>query len=127
MLSKGAVKIGDFGFAKKNVTKRMKNATSVGTPLYMPLQILKSEPYTSKCDVWATGFIFYEMLHGRTPWTARTEFELVKNIENKPLQVDPSLSPATKDFLEHCLKIHEKDRFSWDEVFNHKVFDGFFQ
>ena len=41
-LAKGVVKIGDFGFAKKNVTKRMKNATSVGTPLYMPLQILKS-------------------------------------------------------------------------------------
>lgn len=37
MLSKGIVKIGDFGFAKKNITKRMKNATSVGTPLYMPL------------------------------------------------------------------------------------------
>jgi len=37
MLSKGVVKIGDFGFAKKNITKRMKNATSVGTPLYMPL------------------------------------------------------------------------------------------
>lgn len=42
MLSKGVVKIGDFGFAKKNITKRMKNATSVGTPLYMPLEILKS-------------------------------------------------------------------------------------
>lgn len=42
MLSKGIVKIGDFGFAKKNITKRMKNATSVGTPLYMPLEILKS-------------------------------------------------------------------------------------
>jgi len=37
MLCKGVVKIGDFGFAKKNVSKRIKNATSVGTPLYMPL------------------------------------------------------------------------------------------
>jgi len=42
MLSKGKVKIGDFGFAKKNQTQRMKNASTVGTPLYMPLQILKS-------------------------------------------------------------------------------------
>ena len=127
MISKGMVKIGDFGFAKKNVTKRMKNATSVGTPLYMPLQIFKSEPYTSKCDVWATGFIFYEMLHGRTPWTARTEFELVKNIENKPLQLDPSLHGPTRDFLERCLRIYEKDRMSWDEVFVHPVFEGYFQ
>lgn len=72
LLSKGIIKIGDFGFAKKNTTKRMKNATSVGTPLYMSLEILRSEPYTSKCDIWATGFIFYEMLHGKTPWTAHT-------------------------------------------------------
>lgn len=41
-MSKGCIKIGDFGFAKKNASKRMKNATAVGTPLYMPVQILKS-------------------------------------------------------------------------------------
>lgn len=126
MLSKGVVKIGDFGFAKKNITKRMKNATSVGTPLYMPLEILKSEPYTSKCDVWATGFIFYEMLHAKTPWTAHTEFELVRNIEMKPLVMSPSLKPETKDFLARCLKVHEKDRMSWDEVFVHPIFQGYF-
>jgi serine/threonine protein kinase len=80
MLAKGKVKIGDFGFAKKNITKRMKNMSTVGTPLYMSLELLKSEPYTSKCDVWAAGFIYYEMLHGKTPWIANTEFELVKNI-----------------------------------------------
>lgn len=38
----------------------------------MSPQILKSEPYTSKCDIWALGFIFYEMLHGETPWTAKS-------------------------------------------------------
>ena len=104
----------------------MKNATSVGTPLYMPLQILKSQPYTSKCDIWAVGFIFYEMLHGRTPWTANTEYELVKNIENKPIQINPGLSPNTKDFLSKTLKIDEGSRMSWDEVFMHPIFEGYF-
>jgi len=79
MLSKGHAKIGDFGFAKKKY-KSLKIESTVGTPLYMSPQILKSEPYTSKCDIWALGFIFYEMLHGKTPWTARSEYELVKNI-----------------------------------------------
>lgn len=41
-MSKGAAKIGDFGFAKKNVTHRIKNESVVGTPLYMSLQLLKS-------------------------------------------------------------------------------------
>lgn len=37
MLSKNVVKIGDFGFAKKNFNKRVKNESSVGTPLYMSI------------------------------------------------------------------------------------------
>ena len=41
-MKKDVIKIGDFGFAKKNITKRMKNESTVGTPLYWPLQILKS-------------------------------------------------------------------------------------
>ncbi len=92
----------------------------------MPLQMLKSEPYTSKCDVWATGFIFYEMLHGHTPWTASSEFELVKNLETKPLKVDADLSEPTIDFLRRTLAINEVDRLSWDEVFLHPIFEGAF-
>lgn len=34
--AKKHVKIGDFGFAKKNVGG-LKNHTAVGTPLYMPI------------------------------------------------------------------------------------------
>jgi serine/threonine protein kinase len=28
----------------------------------MSLEILKGRPYTSKCDIWALGFIFYEVI-----------------------------------------------------------------
>jgi serine/threonine protein kinase len=37
LISGGELKIADFGFAKKNVTRKMKNDTAVGTPLYMSL------------------------------------------------------------------------------------------
>ena len=40
-MANGKIKIGDFGFAKKNVTQRLKNQTAVGTPLYMPVELLK--------------------------------------------------------------------------------------
>ena len=54
--------------------------STVGTPLYMSLQILKGLRYTSKCDIWALGFIFYEMLHGKTPWTGNNQYMLIQNI-----------------------------------------------
>jgi serine/threonine protein kinase len=40
-MSKGKIKIGDFGFAKKNANHKLKNQTTVGTPLYMPIELLK--------------------------------------------------------------------------------------
>ena len=92
MIKKGVLKIGDFGFAKKNVNTNMENASAVGTPLYWPLQILKAQSYTSKCDIWAVGNIFYEMLHGHIPWSAKAQYELIKLIENKPLRVSQHLS-----------------------------------
>ena len=52
----------DFGFSKKGHDKVLTNQTMVGTPLYMPLQILKAGAYSSKCDIWSLGCIFYEML-----------------------------------------------------------------
>ena len=66
------LKLGDFGFAKQMENKSQMVATMVGTPLYMSIEILKGESYTSKCDIWALGFIFYELLHGETPWTAHS-------------------------------------------------------
>ena len=90
-------------------------ATCVGTPLYMSLEILKGEKYTSKCDIWALGFIFYEILHGDTPWTANTEVQLVRNIEKQALVIKRNdLSPETVNFLRRSLELKEDHRISWD-------------
>jgi len=40
--------------------------------------------------------------------------------------MNDNLRPETKDFLSKCLKIHEEDRMSWDEVFLHPIFKGYF-
>ncbi len=36
------------------------------------------------------------------------------------------MSKETKDFLSRCLKIQEETRMSWDEVFLHPIFKGYF-
>ena len=121
------LKLGDFGFAKQMENKSQMVATMVGTPLYMSIEILRGDNYTSKCDIWALGFIFFELLHGETPWTANNEVQLVRNIEKMPLVIKrKDLSAETQDFLRRCLQVHEKDRISWDEIFVHPIFQGYF-
>lgn len=66
------------------------------------------------------------MLHGYTPWTAKSEFQLVKNIESKPLEISKQISSESADFIKHCLAINETQRISWDELFVHPIFNGYF-
>ena len=71
ILMKGDIcKISDFGFAKSLQDSNSVMKSIVGTPLYMSPQILKKTKYTTKSDLWSIGLIYYEMLHGRTPWPA---------------------------------------------------------
>lgn len=61
MIHNGRLKIADFGFAKNVISSKHMQKSMVGTPLYMAPQVLKREKYTSKCDIWAIGVIFFEV------------------------------------------------------------------
>lgn len=65
--------------------------TLLGTPLYTAPEILKGAKFSSKCDVWSVGVLFYEMLYGCTPWTGKDIGDLRNNILNKPLQLGDSV------------------------------------
>lgn len=56
-------KIGDFGLAINETEHIMK--TNVGTEGYKSRQINLNLNYTSKCDVYSLGILFYEMLYGK--------------------------------------------------------------
>lgn len=85
------MKIADFGFAKVVLSHSQLNRTLVGTPLYMSPQLLKSERYTSKCDIWAIGVVAYELLYGRLPWVSNSQVELLKNILKNPIKFNETI------------------------------------
>jgi len=122
MFHQGQIKVTDFGFAKaiEDVDKDIMNKhTSLGTPLYCPPQILQRKEYSVKCDVWSTGVVFYEILHGQRPWTAGSIAEMIKNIETKPLVFSKKIKPDIQDLITKMLKINESDRLTWQEVYDH--------
>ena len=67
-----------------------------------------------------------QILHGTTAWIAKSEYELIQNIQNKPLKINSKLSDHTRSCIEAMLKLDEKDRISWDSLLRHPVFQGHF-
>lgn len=69
------------------------------------------------------------MVCGKLPWTGRSEYELLKNELNFPLFFPKEVpwKDNVKSFITGCLKIEEKDRFSWRDLYNHPIFEGMFE
>jgi len=119
----GRVKVADFGFAKvvEDVEKNTKKQHTpyMGTPLYMAPEILNDEVYSSKCDIWSTGMVFYQMLFGKFPWTGFSIPNLYTKIKKTPLEIPQAANENIKDLLNKMLKVDEEDRISWRELYTH--------
>ncbi|EGR29139.1 protein kinase domain protein [Ichthyophthirius multifiliis] len=128
LLHGNKIKIGDFGFAR--IVTDLDQAvrmTQKCSPLYAPPQILLNEKYSSKCDVWSMGCIFFEMLYGKPPFNANSIISLSENIKkivgNSQYQLPtyPPIAPEAKDILIKMLMYNEKDRVSWEKIFKHPI------
>ena len=118
----GDIKITDFGFARYFDNDIMIQ-TICGSPLYMAPEIMKSQKYDYKSDLWSVGVIFYEMLVGKTPFKSKNIYELIRKIENDKVIVPPKikLSISCKNLLFNLLKKDPEDRISWEDFFEHPL------
>lgn len=125
LLHEGIAKITDFGFARvvEGDMEKSGQFSKVGTPLYMSPQILNDQKFSAKTDVWSLGMMLYEMLYGKTPWTAESPVKLFENIKNIALDFPdkPVRSQEVKDLLKLMLIVGDKERISWLELFNHPL------
>ena len=76
------IKIGDFGFAKLYVDNEGECTTQCGTPLNMAPEIINSQSYDKKVDMWSFGVSIYEALVGTTPFGGRDKAHLKKNVNH---------------------------------------------
>ena len=62
------IKLADFGFAK-SFDENILMQTYCGTPITMAPEILLSQPYNNKCDIWSLGVIVFHLIYGRLPFS----------------------------------------------------------
>ena len=59
--------------------------TFCGTFEYMSPEVVNLTYYNENIDIWSLGILLYEMIHGYTPFDAKTSNEIIKRIKNKEI------------------------------------------
>ena len=61
------VKLCDFGWSTHTIDEQ--RTTFCGTTDYVAPELVYSEPYDEKVDLWAVGILTFELLLGHAPFT----------------------------------------------------------
>uniref|UniRef100_A0A8C2BE49 non-specific serine/threonine protein kinase n=1 Tax=Cyprinus carpio TaxID=7962 RepID=A0A8C2BE49_CYPCA len=69
------IKIADFGFARY-LQSNMMAATLCGSPMYMAPEVIMSQNYDAKADLWSIGTVIYQCLVGKPPFQANSPQDL---------------------------------------------------
>ena len=121
----GKVKLGDFGVATK-VKKEAKKKSFVGSCCWMPPEVISSEGYDFKFDIWSLGITIIEMAQGKAPFFNLNEIDVLRRIqfEEPPNLKDISKwSPELVNFIKACLVKNPLNRPTAEELLeNHKTF-----
>jgi len=116
------VKLADFGLANA-LGEASKFASCVGTTDYMAPEMLESLRYSFGVDVWSLGVLTYIMLSGYPPFYGKTENEKVEKILTAKYDfghaVWNDVSDNAKDFINKCLCLQPKQRWSVKQLKEH--------
>ncbi|XP_036384390.1 serine/threonine-protein kinase ULK1 isoform X1 [Megalops cyprinoides] len=119
--SNTCIKIADFGFARY-LQNNMMAATLCGSPMYMAPEVIMSQNYDAKADLWSIGTIVFQCLTGKAPFQASSPQDL-RLFYEKNKNLNPNIPRETSSHLKHLLQgllqRNPKDRMDFDEFFQH--------
>ena len=80
VLSEGVPKICDLGISRFRSDETVFLQSFCGTPAYLSPEMVATQPYTEKTDVWALGVLLYELAALRLPFVAESILDISKLI-----------------------------------------------
>ena len=119
----GLIKIGDFGIAKALKKDQMGTRSAVGTPLYMPPEVIDSEKYDYRADIWSLGITFFEIMTFTLPFDGNSQMGLFNNIIEfkKKNSFNNNATVYSEELINIVRKMFSKnpnDRPNIDEILN---------
>ncbi|KAF5897847.1 serine/threonine-protein kinase ULK1-like, partial [Clarias magur] len=115
------IKLADFGFARYLQGNTMA-ATLCGSPMYMAPEVIMSQNYDAKADLWSVGTIIFQCLTGKAPFQASSPQEL-RLFYERNRKLNPNIPRETSSHLRRLLlgllQRNHRDRMGFDEFFHH--------
>ena len=106
------VKVLDFGIAHIIGGTRLTRAGSVvGTPAYMAPEQILSRSVDPRTDLYSMGVVLYELITGKLPYAADSDFELMRaHVDSTPRPIEELVrKPVSSELKNAIRKALEKD------------------
>jgi serine/threonine protein kinase len=104
--TEGALKILDFGLARRDASKFTQSHVIIGTPNYMSPEQIRGQNIDTRSDIFAVGALFYEVLAYKEafPGAVHQTMHKILHEEPEPLeQFIPDLDPQVSRILARAL------------------------
>ena len=93
----------------------MRNSSSfVGTPLYVSPEMLNLSLSVPGMDLWAVGWIIYEMLSGVHPFQAHANYAIYESIMKWKYEMPKDIPSEAADIIKRLLVVNPFDRLGGD-------------
>src|SRR3989338_6923369 len=121
ILSKGEIKITDFGIARIQSSSHTKTGIVMGTPVYMSPEQIAGKKVDGRSDLFSLGVILYELLTGEKPFGGDSVTTIMYQIANAiplPLKTHkPDVPPLLQSLIDMSLTKRPEDRFQTGKEF----------
>ncbi|RDX76900.1 putative serine/threonine-protein kinase SIS8 [Mucuna pruriens] len=113
------VKVCDFGLSRIITESPMRDSSSAGTPEWMAPELIRSEPFTEKCDIFSLGVIMWELCTLNRPWEGVPPERVVYAVANEGSRLDIPEGPLGRLISECWAEPHERP--SCEEILSRLV------
>eukprot|EP00698_Gefionella_okellyi_P011806 TRINITY_DN3136_c0_g4_i4.p1 TRINITY_DN3136_c0_g4~~TRINITY_DN3136_c0_g4_i4.p1 ORF type:complete len:572 (+),score=101.65 TRINITY_DN3136_c0_g4_i4:93-1808(+) len=94
------VKISDFGLTRK--TEGTMVQTAAGTPAWMAPEVLRSEAYSIRADVYSFAIVLWELVTLQAPHPRMQYYELIRRVADEGLR--PVIPPTVPSVIAQLIK-----------------------
>ena len=125
----GYAKLGDFGVGAQLSTEKYRMSKK-GSPYWMSPQIASNLKYDYKTDIWSLGITCIELLEGEPPFSQLKPSNVMEKISKEPPRISEMIdlnehTTQFKSFIEHCLEVDPKKRYTAEELLHHEFIKKF--